>query len=254
MESINAVIGLVSGLIAIYSFVTGVTALPELRRSSAQQVQNRAAAPRWTRRRLRIRLLVIGPVFAVSLVATLLMGLSGDDAGGIMFLLLALAGLIVLGYRGLFSQLVSTSVVAAGSVVGLPLLGFVFGTIARGEAGAGFVMGALAGLGVAVIIWLTQPGAERVAAARLPQQPMPEAHAVAPRATVAQSDGVPDERAVLELAQRQAGEVRVTDLALQTVLSLDQARDVLESLTQRGFCHKVATDRGGVVYRFPDLL
>jgi hypothetical protein len=46
--------------------------------------------------------------------------------------------------------------------------------------------------------------------------------------------------------------VTVADTALNTSLSLDEARDLLEDLAARGHCNRT-TVRGSVVYVFPDL-
>jgi len=50
------------------------------------------------------------------------------------------------------------------------------------------------------------------------------------------------------------GEVTVTQVALKTELSLDQARNLLDSLADQGYCARIGEDNGATVYRFHDLL
>ena len=217
MEQIVSIIGMISGLIAIYSFVTGVTALPQLGKLPAQPMGEVAVATEPSRKRL----LFLVPLFLVSLGITLVSGLRGSDTGGIMFIL--------------------------GS------LGLLFGSISRGEEGAGLIMGILAGIGTAVI---TRMSGESVLSVlpRIPTPGQPLGGIFQQRDPAGSAEVIDAEKEILRVAAQLKGEVRITDIAMETALSLDKAREALDSLSQRGHCTKVTLDSGATVFRFPDLL
>ncbi|MEE9522396.1 MAG: hypothetical protein V3W05_06290 [candidate division NC10 bacterium] len=249
MEQIVSIIGMISGLIAIYSFVTGVTALPQLGKLPAQPMGEVAVATEPSRKRL----LFLVPLFLVSLGITLVSGLRGSDTGGIMFILLLLTGVSLLLYFFWLHRTISQMTFSFASVVALGSLGLLFGSISRGEEGAGLIMGILAGIGTAVI---TRMSGESVLSVlpRIPTPGQPLGGIFQQRDPAGSAEVIDAEKEILRVAAQLKGEVRITDIAMETALSLDKAREALDSLSQRGHCTKVTLDSGATVFRFPDLL
>lgn len=61
------------------------------------------------------------------------------------------------------------------------------------------------------------------------------------------------ERIVLKSAQRHAGVVTPTILAVETDLTIAQAEETLEDLVRRGYASLEVRENGGLEYHFPDL-
>ena len=61
------------------------------------------------------------------------------------------------------------------------------------------------------------------------------------------------EALVLEMAQRHHGELTVAKLAMESELSLPEAKKVLGDLFTHGFCKMDMDEAGTIVYRFDDL-
>ena len=61
------------------------------------------------------------------------------------------------------------------------------------------------------------------------------------------------EREILALARQCQGNVAVGEVALYASLSLDDARELLNQLAERGFCERRVEIGGAERYRFPDL-
>jgi hypothetical protein len=224
-------VGLVSGLIAIFTFLTGVTSVRELRRGGRAGGGPPVAEPR--RARLRLVLGLSVPVFLVTSIYTLSQGLAGSDTGGAQFLLLVAGALLLAFYATALRRTVPWAVFAVVCAVALPALGLVMGSISRGEEAEGIASGLLVGVGVALLGLAFRGGTP---GARPAAGPAPDR-----------------EREVLGVVRARGGEVTVGDVALDTSLGLDEARAVLDQLAARGFCRREAAPGGAVLYRFPDF-
>lgn len=244
MNDLGALVGLVSGLISIFTFFTGVNSLRVIR----AEANTAGAEPQWSGPRVYVRSrLLVGLVFAVflgSLGVTLTMGLAGGDVAGALFVLLLFAGVSVTVFVLRFAYTVSPLSFGITSTAFLTAAGFAIGTISRGEEAVNSVAGLFIGLGVTVIAWLFRP-ADEAARAPAPVPSMPSDR------KGANADA---ERTVLEIAAKHAGEVTVASIALESELTLDDARTCLEGLHDRGFCERSRTEHGATLYRFPDLV
>jgi hypothetical protein len=109
MDDIGAIIGIITGLISIFMFLTGTSSLQLLRAESraAEGVEQRP--PPRPRIYVRSKLLIwlAFAAFAASLAVTLSMGLSGGDVEGVIFVLLLLGGAGVIGFVLRFRHSVS---------------------------------------------------------------------------------------------------------------------------------------------------
>jgi hypothetical protein len=128
-------------------------------------------------------------------------------------------------------------------------VGFALGSVSRGEEAVDAVAGIVIGLCITVIAWLFRASDGAVGNGAVADAAPGSTAQSAPSAV--DSD---DERAVLRLAAEHAGEVTIAGVAMQTELSLDDARDLLEGLHDRGFCERTRTEQGATIYRFPDLV
>jgi hypothetical protein len=242
MDSLGSVIGIVSGLIGIFSFVTGIQSVAQLRTARQRGSDSHPGLPRSAARRL----LVVGPLFGVSIVVTAAVGLLGSDTGGILCLLLTACLVAVVGFHWLaIDRLLPLNVYGIVATCGIAGLGLLAGTIGRGEEGFGLAAGIAIGVGSWVITALT----------RRPGRPSEPAPPSGPRAEQADHSVVDSdcERTILQIAKQQNGQVRVTDVALGSDFSLDQARHALDDLASRQHCLKETLPSGAAVYRFPDL-
>lgn len=177
------------------------------------------------------------------------MGLAGSDVGGMMFLLLFIAAGALFVYLRWRQPLVRPPVFLIASVIVLGLLGLSFGAISSGEEGIGLLMGLCTGGGIGIMSFLLAPESAPVVRARSAAGPVLLSPAK-PEPTGADAER---EKEVLRLAKERGGDVRVTDVALDTSLSLDRAQAMLESLAERGHCEKQTPEGGSAVYRFPDF-
>lgn len=232
------VIGLVSGLLAIFTFLTGITSIRDLAqvRTGSSSPANRAHQ---TRSRLVLALSI--PVFAVSMVITLTQGLAGSDTGGAQFLLLAAGAILLLVYAVSLRHRWHWAAFFVTSVVVLGVLGFVMGTVSRGEEAESMLAGLAIGAGVGLV------------ALALPRNPAP--HGTSPPLGPARPDAPPtsNERHILAYARELGGDVTVAAVALNTPLTLDQAHYTLENLAAAGYCQRWTVPDGAVIFRFPDL-
>lgn len=255
MGDIGAVIGIITGLISIFTFLTGASSLQLLKAEARAADGNTQTPPPRPRVFVRSKLLVwvMFAVFVASLAVTLYQGLSGGDVAGAVFVLLLIGGVGVIAYVLRFRHIVSPVSFGVIATLGLAGAGFAFGSISRGEEAIDAFAGLVIGIGVTLIAWMFRSGAENAPA-------IVAASAETPIAEVPDSGGSAEpaidsdqETTVLRLAAAQGGEVTVSGVALDTRLSLDDARALLESLHERGYCERTRTEAGGTVYRFPDL-
>lgn len=250
MASFSHIIGIISGLIAIYSLLIIGFNMPELQPFLREREipVPKEAEPRES----STAFWLFGSLFLLSLAITFISGWSGSDTSGIMFVLLLLAGISsALSFTALPASIprVAFSLL---NMMGLSSIGLFLGSITRGEEGEGLLMGAIAGCSVALITWLQQYPAfsptrlwDTINQNKAPSQLSANQQALSTELQL--------ERLILEIGRRYEGDVRVTDIALETRFSLDKARQQLESLSERGFCHKMEQRSGGIIYRFPDL-
>lgn len=242
------IVGLLSGLLAIFSFSTGITSVAQLRRASARESDTEArtaagasSAGRPERLlRARIILWVSVPVFVISLVVTLTAGLGGSDTGGAQFVLLLEGAALLLAYAQGMRRRMPWSRFLALCLVIIGASGLLMGVISRGEELegllAGLVIGACVGLLGLALPDTTKPGSTR-GGADGNQSPRPEL-----------------EREVLRVARREGGEVSPAQVAVDSSMSIDDARLILDQLAERGFCRRDVRPNGAAVYRFPDFL
>lgn len=242
MNDLGSVVGIISGLIAIFTFATGINSIAELRILDRTHKGASTSDAKFVRRKL----MVVGPLFGVSIAVTAAMGLSGSDTGGILSLLLIICLLAVLAFDWLgISRIVPITAYGVISALIIAGLGFLFGIISTGEEGFGLIAGMAIGAGSWVITALTRR--QHIAPKPyLPKKPSVGEHLY----STAQ---VNDERKILEIASQQNGQVRVTDISLKSNLSLDAASQTLDSLVQRGYCRKETLESGISVYIFPEL-
>lgn len=241
--SFPEIVGVVSGLIAIFTFLTGATSARELRRPSST-----GQGPLSPQRRSRLRLILwlSVPIFIISLVTTLSQGLQGSDTGGTQFLLLIGGAILLWLYATVLRQSISSALFLVTCVVVLGGLGLLFGAISVGEKAEGVTAGLIIGTGTGLLglVFRTETPGIQSSNNRpsLRRAPRPD------------GDRATQEKEVLQLARRQNGEICIADVALLTSLSLDDARIVLDQLAERRFCEKKHLAAGAVVYRFPDFL
>lgn len=256
MGDIGAVVGIITGLISIFTFLTGASSLQLLRREARSAEGETSKPPARPRVYVRSRFMVwlMFAVFAASLAVTLAMGLSGGDVEGAVFVLLLLGGAGVIAFVLRFRHTISALSFGLASTLVLAGVGFALGSVSRGEEAVDAVAGVVIGLCITGIAWLFRPGDAPVgdmASAVAPAVVDGASDRNAPRAPAAADSE--HERAVLQLAAEHAGEVTTASVALQTRIPLDDARILLESLHERGFCERTRTDQGATIYRFPDL-
>jgi hypothetical protein len=242
VNDIGSIVGIISGLIAIFTFATGINSIAELR--ILDRERKGASTPEV--KLVRHKLMVVVPLFGVSIAVTAVMGFSGSDAGGIISLLLIISLLAVLTFHWLgINRIVPVTAYGVITVLTITGIGFLFGTISRGEEGFGLVAGMAIGVGSWVITALTR----RLNIA--PESDFPKSPSVGEYHYItAQAN---DERRILEIASQQNGIVRVTDISLKSNMSLDIVSQTLEGLVQRGYCRKEMLESGATVYKFPDL-
>jgi hypothetical protein len=244
MEILNQIVGIVAGLVAIFAFITGIDSIAHLR--GARRVAR--LAPSTGSAALKpalLRLLLLVPVFGVSIAVTATAGLSGSDTGGIVCLLLIAAALAVFGFHWFgLGKLVPLIVYGPVVAVILAGLGLTFGTIGRGEEGFGVSVGIAIGAGSWLITALTSRSRQLLSSSSSPQGP-----GAAPEYAADASD----EKTVLQIAAKQDGLLRVTDVALNSEIGLDKATNILESLCKRSYCRKTIQESGAIEYEFPDL-
>lgn len=171
-------------------------------------------------------------MFVLASVVTLDAGLAGSDTGGAQFVLLVVGALLLGWYAVRLHRSVPWPVFAVACVAALPALGFAMGAASSGEEAEGAVAGLVVGVGVALLGLAFRGRAPSPVGASAPGH----------------------EREVLGVARDRGGEVTVSEVALHSSLSLDQARAVLDHLAGRGHCERVAPPGGPVRYRFPDFL
>lgn len=147
MDEISGIVGIVSGLIAIFTFATGINSLSELRTSGKSKEARAVASAKPT----LLRLVLLGLVFAVSITVTASMGLSGSDTGGIACLLLIISATAVLAFQLWLSKVIPLMVYGTAAAIGIAVLGLTFGSVARGEEAFGLAAGVIIGLGTFAI-------------------------------------------------------------------------------------------------------
>jgi len=235
-----ALVGLISGLISIFTFLTGVTSLADQRSAPV-------SGPGRPARRVHVPrgpfTLLLWAAFAASLAVTMAAGLSGDDSMGIVFLLLVLGALCaaVLTYTRLGDRewALSSLIIVAG----MAAAGFAMGVISRGEEAFGLLAGLAIGVGALGINYALRPIAAQGRAAPLGNSGNTPAGPPPPGA---------DETAMLKAARDRGGEITALDAALDAEISPDAAAAALASLAKRGFC--VAEAKGAAtIYRFADF-
>lgn len=153
MEFFFALIGAISGIITIYSFVTGVSTLREFRKHQFRnsKSEKRPSIRPFHRSIPRKLIWITLPVFLVSLVVTLSMGLSGSDLGGITFLLILISGCLLFLFRHFFHVHFSYLAFIAINTFVVGGIGFVFGSIARGEDIEASIIGLGIGFGTGLL-------------------------------------------------------------------------------------------------------
>jgi hypothetical protein len=159
----SSLVGTLSGLIAIFSFVTGVTSIKDLHRPSPPSTSRARSATRRAQDATRSRstegvqhsrslrvLAISAPIFFVALIITLMQGLGGSDTGGAQFLLLIVGAALLLLYATALHSSMSWPRFFAICVAGLGVIGFLMGSASRGEEAestlAGLLIGAVIGL------------------------------------------------------------------------------------------------------------
>jgi hypothetical protein len=154
----SSLVGTLSGLLAIFTFLTGVTSVKDLRRparlpaSRSRLPGSRSRQPDEGAQRSRslVVLAISAPVFVIALVITLTKGLAGSDTGGAQFLLLVAGAVLLLLYATTLRASMAWPRFFGLCVVGLGVIGFLMGSVSRGEeaatALAGIFIGAVVGL------------------------------------------------------------------------------------------------------------
>jgi hypothetical protein len=154
----SSLVGTLSGLLAIFTFLTGVTSVKDLRRparlpaSRSRVPGSRSRQPDEGAQRSRslVVLAISAPVFVIALVITLTRGLGGSDTGGAQFLLLVAGAALLLLYATTLQASMAWPRFFVICVVGLGVIGFLMGSVSRGEeaatALAGIFIGAVVGL------------------------------------------------------------------------------------------------------------
>lgn len=246
--SILDIVGLLSGLLAIFSFSTGVTSVGQLRRASARESDSEARTPAGVSSaasperlvRARIMLWVSVPVFVISLVVTLMAGLGGSDTGGAQFVLLVEGAALLLVYAQGMRRRMPWSRFLALCMVVIGASGLLMGVVSRGEEVAGLLAGLVIGACVG-FLGLAFPGTTETSSTR-----GSAAGNRSPRTEL--------EREVLRVARREGGEVSPAQVAVDSSMSIDDASLILDQLAERGFCRRDVRPSGATVYQFPDFL
>ncbi len=243
MDDIGSIIGIITGLAAVFTFVTGYRSLAEWR-ATWSQTQGRPTEPVFP---VKGRYYIIFALFGALIAVTASAGLSGSDSGGITSLLLGLAFLLVIAFEMRLRKSVSGVFFGAIIVGVLAGSGFLFGSISHGEELFGLTTGLIIGVGCWLILLFgaATAGAEADTSLRT-SKPAQEA--------LTKENSAAAERAVLRIAAQQDGKVRISDIALNTEMTLDDAKQVLENLVAKGYAQKETTASGVVVYAILDLL
>lgn len=256
MGDIGAVIGIITGLISIFTFLTGASSLQLLRaesRARGGDIDGGGKKPPPRPRfyvRSKVLVWVTFAVFVASLGITLKMGLSGGDVEGAVFLLLLIGGAGVIAFVLRFRHTISPLSFGVVSTLVLVGVGFGLGSVSRGEELVDAVAGLVIGVCITVIAWLFRPGDEAsIDVASEAARAAPDSDAQ-PGPAATDSD---QEKAILRHAAEHAGEVTTASVVLETQLSLEDARTLLDNLHERGFCERTRTESGATIYRFPDL-
>jgi hypothetical protein len=160
----SSLVGTLSGLLAIFTFLTGVTSVKDLRRparlpaSRSRLPGSRSRQPDEGAQRSRslVVLAISAPVFVIALVITLTRGLGGSDTGGAQFLLLVAGAALLLLYATTLQASMAWPRFFAICVVGLGVIGFLMGSVSRGEEAATALAGIFIGAVVGVFGLLVQ--------------------------------------------------------------------------------------------------
>jgi hypothetical protein len=160
----SSLVGTLSGLLAIFTFLTGVTSAQDLRRparlpaSRSRVPGSRSRQPDEGAQRSRslVVLAISAPVFVIALVITLTRGLGGSDTGGAQFLLLAAGAALLLLYATTLQASMAWPRLFVICVVGLGVIGFLTGSVSRGEEAATALAGIFIGAGVGLLGLLVQ--------------------------------------------------------------------------------------------------
>lgn len=244
---ISDLIGLLSGLLAVFTFLTGTTSARELVRRATGRPADRSTS----RRRAWLVLAVSAPVFVLSMVVTLSAGMNGSDTGGTQFLLLLIGAVLLLIYAIRWSASMGWTAFLVTCLAVLGGLGYLMGSVSVGEEAEGVSAGLTIGLGVGLLALAFR---RRPAHAALTPDPGAAPDAEAARADRNSREGERErEREILALVQERGGEVTAFDVGLHTSLSLHEARELLDQLTAGGFCHRRDAPDGAMIYRFPDV-
>jgi hypothetical protein len=196
------------------------------------------------RSRLRWVLWLSVPVFAGSLVVTWIQGLRGSDTSGAQFLLLLAGGFLLVLYATALRHSMSWTAFLVTCLAGLAGLGWLFGSISRGEEAAGIAAGLVVGTIVALLGLVFRGPVPAAEPGRRYRAHDPYASA----------DQASQEKEILELVRSRGGEIRVGEVALHASLSLDEARALLDYLADRRFCQRIQRPDGATVYSFPDFV
>lgn len=235
---VSDVIGLLSGLLAMFTFLTGTTSARDLILRAGGQ----PAVEPTSRRRLWLVFGVSAPVFVLSMVVTLNAGLDGSDTGGAQFVLLLIGALLLVAYALRWSRSMRWTAFLVTCFVVLGSLGLLMGAISRGEEAESHGAGLVVGLGVGLLALAFRPRTgNATVAAGAASAPDPSRPGQTAR-----------EWEILALVQERGGEVTAFDVGLHTSLSLHEAREILDRLAAGGFCQRRVTPDGATIYRFPD--
>jgi hypothetical protein len=101
-------------------------------------------------------LAISAPVFVIALVITLTRGLGGSDTGGAQFLLLVAGAALLLLYATTLQASMAWPRFFVICVVGLGAIGFLMGSVSRGEEAATALAGIFIGAGVGLFGLLVQ--------------------------------------------------------------------------------------------------
>lgn len=225
--------GQVSGLIAIFTFLTGVTSIRELQKVSSHPT------PRGVRQRARSTRLLLAsiPIFILSLIFTFSNAMNGSDTGGSQFILLVVAAILLSLYAARWRKRWAWERFLGVCVLTLGILGYVMGSISRGEEMEGVQAGIFIGVLVAVLGFAFET---RMLGMR------PPAETVRPKTNIG-------EKEILRLADAQKGTVTASEVALHTSFTLADAKTTLEQLAAQELCQKKINAKGATIYHFPDL-
>lgn len=225
--------GQLSGLIAIFSFLTGVTSIRELQKLSSHPTPGGVG-----QRARSTRLLFASvPIFILSLVFTFSSAMDGSDTGGSQFILLVVAAILLSLYAARWRKRWAWERFLGVCVFVLGGLGYAMGSVSRGEEWEGVQAGVFIGVLVAVLGFAFET---RMLGLRAPVDATGHGKNT-------------HEKEILHLAHAQKGTVTASEVALHTSLTLATAKATLEQLAQQNLCQKKSHANGAVSYHFPDL-